>query len=187
MVKRHFFLDLCKYLRNNLYMNLPKDISDLNAIDSLGTAFVGLQLFQLLSIIDHQGNVLLSSRGIDVPSRSGSTILILLKEGSVTVTGLARFLGMSHQLAGHRIKDLKKSGFVKEKKDPKDLRRSRIVLSKKGEAAAREIEKISREVETVYAEIFKEIDVDLYDALKKAKNALAARSLSRRMSERELK
>ena len=163
-------------------MTLPKEITDLNAIDSLGTAFVGLQLFQLLSIIEYQGNTLLASRGIDIPSRSGSTTLFLLKKGAVTVTGLARFLGMSHQLASHRIKDLKKSGLVKEKKDPKDLRRSHIVLSKKGEVVAREIEKISQEIEMVYADIFKEIGVDLYDALKKAKAALAEQSLSLRMS-----
>jgi DNA-binding MarR family transcriptional regulator len=164
-------------------MNLPKEISDLNSIDELGPAFVGLQLFQLLGIIDFQGNELFARRGITIPSRSGSTILYLHRHKSTTVTGLARYLGMSHQLVSHRIKDLKTTGLITEKQDPADRRRTVIVLSAKGKKVAGQIALISSEIEKVYAELFEEVGIDLFDSLIKVKAALAEKGLSDRVAD----
>ena len=106
----------------------------------------------------------------------------LMKMKRMTVTGLARFLGMSHQLVGHRIKDLKARGLVAERRDPGDRRRTLVVLTKSGEDLAQRIEKLNREVESVYIKLFEEIGVDLFETLIKAKQALAERSLGMRVA-----
>ena len=165
-------------------MSTPRKKPDPNAANALGSAFVGLQAYQLLDIIDFQGTELFAKQGIDLPSRSASTMMHLKKSKRVTVTGLARFLGMSHQLVGHRIKDLQAHRLITEKRDPDDLRRRLIVLTKSGKALARQIERLTKEIESVYLELFEEIGVDLFDALIKAKQALTEKSLSTRVSER---
>ena len=102
----------------------------------------------------------------------------------MTVTGLARFLGMSHQLVGHRIKDLKAKGLVTEQRDPADLRRTLVVLTKSGKGLAQQVEGLNKEVESVYLDLFEEIDIDLFEALIKAKQALTEKSLGTRVVER---
>jgi len=184
---REKLLDLRKYLRNYLRMIIPREIPDPNAINRLGPTFLGLHAYQLLSIIDFQDTELLVKQGIDLPSRTVSTMMHLLKNKQMTVTGLARFLGMSHQLVGHRIKDLKAHGLVTEKRDPGDLRRTLVVLTKSGKGMAQQIEGLNKEVESVYLELFEEIGVDLFEALIKAKQALTEKSLGTRVAEHRRK
>jgi len=164
-------------------MNIPKEMLEADAINELGPTFLGLHAYQLLSIIDFQGTELLLKQGIDLPSRTVSTMMYLLEKKQMTVTGLARFLGMSHQLVGHRIKDLKAQGLVAEKRDPADLRRTLIVLTSSGQDLAQQIEQLNREVESVYLELFEEIGVDLFQALIKAKQALTGKSLAMRIAQ----
>ena len=168
-------------------MNLPKEMTDPNAVDELGPTFLGLHAHQLLNIIDFQGTELLAQQDIDLPSRTVSTMMYLMKMKRVTVTGLARFLGMSHQLVGHRIKDLKTRGLVTEGRDSGDLRRTLIVLTKTGAELAQQIEQLNREVESVYLALFEEIGVDLLEALIKMKQVLAERSLGMRVAEQRQK
>jgi len=168
-------------------MNTPKEMLNPNATDELGPTFLGLQAHQLLSIIDFQGTDLLAAQGIDLPSRSVSTMMHLKKNKHVTVTGLAHFLGMSHQLVRHRLKDLKARNLVAEQRDPDDLRRTHILLTKSGKALALKVDHLNEEVEHVYLEMFEEIGVDLFAALIKAKQALIEKSLGTRVLERHRK
>jgi len=168
-------------------MNIPKEMLNPNTTNELGPTFLGLQAHQLLSIIDFQGTDLLASQGIDLPSRSVSTMMHLKKNKLVTVTGLARFLGMSHQLVRHRLKDLKARNLVTEKPDPYDLRRTLILLTKSGKTLALKVGHLNKEVEHVYLEMFEEIGVDLFKALTKAKQALTEKSLGTRVLERRRK
>lgn len=111
--------------------------------------------------------------------------MCLQKYKHLTVTGLADYLGLSHQLVRHRLKDLKARKLIREKSDPADLRRTVIFLTKRGKSVALEIDRLNRQVELVYLEMFKEIGVDLYTALIKAKRALLERSLSTRIKDRQ--
>ncbi len=164
-------------------MNMPKNMLNPNTINELGPTFLGLQAHQLLTIIDFQGTDLLTRQGIDLPSRSVSTMMHLKRNKHVTVTGLAHFLGMSHQLVRHRLEDLKARNLVTEKRAPDDLRRTLILLTKSGKALALQVELLNKEVEQVYLELFEEIGVDLFEALIKAKQALMEKSLGTRVLE----
>ncbi len=149
----------------------------------LGPTFLGLQAHQLLSVIDQQGTSLLAAHGIDLPSRAVSTLMYLKKSRHVTVTGLAQFLGMSHQLVRHRLKDLKARKLITEKRDSTDLRRTRISLTKTGKELVLKVESLNKEVERVYLDMFEEIGVDLFAALIKARRALTEKALVTRVLE----
>lgn len=161
-------------------MSLPREIADLHAADKLGPAFLGLQLLQLLTIIDHQGREMLDQEGIGLPSRSGSTLVVLLRQGPASVTELARVLGLSHQLVRYRINDLAAHDLIEEIPAPHDGRKTCIGLSREGRAMGRRVERIVKVTERAFATVFDEIGVDLFAELIKAKAALGERSLSAR-------
>ncbi len=47
------------------------------SINALGLSFFGLQLYQLFSIINDQGNQMLESEELNIPSRTASTLMLL--------------------------------------------------------------------------------------------------------------
>jgi DNA-binding MarR family transcriptional regulator len=166
-------------------MNTPKHIVDLHTIDELGPTFVGLQLLQLSDIIDFQGNELFLERGITIPSRATSTLVFVHRKGPTTVTELAKYLCMSHQLAGLRIRDLKAHGLVREYTDPADSRRSLIELTPQGKRLSRQVEKLCGEIREAFLDLFAEIENDLFDTLIQAKQALAATGLPARVAKQQ--
>ena len=164
-------------------MNTPRTIVDLHSIDSLGPTFIGLQLVQLSDIIDWQGDKLFSELGHAFPSRCVSTLIFLSREKPATVTEIAVFLGISHQLVGHRLKELKSEGLVQEQEDPSDSRRRLISLTRRGKTRAAKVAALCGEIEQVFGKVFSEIGINLFDALIKAKTALADRDISMRLSD----
>ncbi len=117
-----------------------------------------------------------------MPSRSTSTLLLIKKKAPISVTDIATFFGISHQLAGQRIKSLKAHDLVVEQRDPDDSRRTLISLTGPGRTVSQQIDALCQELEQAFRGVFDEINVDLFDALIRAKSALARRGLSERLS-----
>ncbi len=161
-------------------MSLPPQIVDLNSIDELGPTFVGLQLMQLSDIIDFQGNEAFKAAGLGMPSRSTSTLLFIRNNAPVSITDIASFFGISHQLASQRLKSLKTHKLVTAKCDPNDSRRTLLSLTASGRTVSRQVEALCHDLEQVIRGLFEEIDVDLFDALIRAKSALARSGLLER-------
>jgi DNA-binding MarR family transcriptional regulator len=164
-------------------MNSQATRANLAPVTELGPTFLGLQAHQLLTVIDSQGTALLAARGIDLPSRAVSTLICLSENRRMSVTGLAQFLGLSHQLVRHRLQDLKARKLVSEDRDPADLRRTLVSLTRRGRDVALRIGRLNSEVEQVYLAIFDEIGTDLFKALVDATRSLLEKSLSERISE----
>ena len=162
-------------------MKMPKTIHALEPVDDLGLAFLGLQLYQLLAIINIQGNELLGENDSELPSGLSSTIMLLHKKGPLSVTELGNMLNMSHQLMGHRIRPLKSLKMIEEFRDPKDGRKVLFNLTSSGRASVKKLEKVMSMAEQAYTDLFTELDIDLYDALKKAKRALIEKPIKQRI------
>ncbi len=158
-----------------------KTLNKYEQVDSLGSSFLGLQLHQLLSIINSQGDVLLQQQNIDIPSRTASTIMLIKNNDSMSVTELGAALDMSHQLVGHRIKLLKSKEIITEIKDRKDKRKSVLVLTESGKMVAQYLENIIRQVEKAYEDLFEELGVNVFEIIKKAKKALSNKTILQRL------
>ncbi|RDY59913.1 MarR family winged helix-turn-helix transcriptional regulator [Flagellimonas nanhaiensis] len=142
------------------------------SIDGLGLSFLGLQLYQLLSIINEQGNQMIGGEELNIPSRTASTLMLLKTKGALSVTELGSLLNMSHQLIAHRIKPLKSEKYIHEISDSRDGRRTLYKLTKEGEKVVARLEKVMASAEIAYKDLFDEIGVDLFESLIKAKKAL---------------
>ncbi|MCP4977574.1 MAG: hypothetical protein GY931_15585 [Maribacter sp.] len=152
------------------------------SINVLGLSFLGLHLYQLFSLINDQGNQMMESEELNIPSRTASTLMLLKTEGALSVTDLAGLLNMSHQLIAHRIKPLKKKKYIYEISDSDDGRKTLFKLTVEGEKAVTRLEKVMTLAEIAYIDLFAEINTDLFESVKKAKMALIRKPMIYRIN-----
>ncbi len=165
------------------YMKLPISFHDFDHVDKLGPGFIGLQLYQLLSVINAQGNRILENVELGIPSRIASSLMLFKMNGPLSVTQLGSMLNMSHQLMAHRIKALKDLELITEVADPKDKRRTLYRLTEKGEAISINLEEVIQKASSAYEDLYEEIGVNVYEALIKARKALLKKPLSERINQ----
>ncbi len=149
-------------------------------LDSLGPAFLGLQLYRLLGVIDGQGNEVLKQSDFPYPSRIASTYVVLMRDGPSSLTQIGKRLGMPHQLVAQRAKLMQTEGLVEYVPDPTDGRRTFLQLTAKGKAEAKKLTATFEQVSAVYEDVFEEIGVDLFDAMLKFRSALERASIAQR-------
>lgn len=155
-------------------------------IDSKGPAFLGLQAYYMLKLIDEQGNEMLENLGPPTlpPSRLSSSLLALQEKGPLALVDLARLLNMPHQLAAQRIALMKTMELIDETPDPGDGRRVLLSLNETGTEMALAVAAASAATSEVFRGIFDEIGIDLFDAILQFRQALDQQSLSDRLAER---
>ncbi len=164
------------------YMKPTKRPAPFEQVDALGSSFLGLQLYQLLTVIDVQGSEMLSQMEVEVPSRVASSLMILKMNGPMSVTELGTALNMTHQLMAHRVQLLKELKLINTKPDPKDKRKQLFHLTAKGKKLTEQLETVTKQAENAYADLFEELGADLYDLLIKARKALLRNPLHQRIT-----
>lgn len=145
--------------------------------------FLGLAASRIVDVLMTTGTPLARERGIDVPARSMSTVL-LLEQSPLTVTELAEAIGITHAGAIKNTKVLIDMGLAERTDDPADARRKPLRLTEKGFATAGEIAAFMVEVQAVYSDLQDEIGIDVYDGLTRMESALRDRSLAQRFRDR---
>lgn len=151
-------------------------------VDSLGPAFLGLQLYRLLDVIDSQGTDVLNQAAFPYPSRIASTYAVLIKDGPSSLTQIGKRLGMPHQLVAQRAKLMRDLGLVEYEPDPTDGRRTFLKLTVKGSSEAKKLTMTFERVSEIYADIFEEIGTDLFTAILDFRKALENTSLADRLA-----
>lgn len=155
----------------------------LKTSEDLGLAFLGLELYRLLQVIDEQGDEVLARRGLAAPSKAASLMLYLDQKGAASVSEVGQFLSMSHQLVALRVSALVDAGLLTKTQSIEDRRRSLLTLSAEGKKQASVLKSVSAETATAYRQIFKEIDQDLYTGLLRFRQQLESLPLHLRLAQ----
>lgn len=121
--------------------------------------------------------------GVTAPPKASSTLLLLLAVGPLAVTQIAARLKLTHPLIIQLTRELGRLGLVEVNQDPDDGRRRLVSLTPAGKREAENVKKLHRAVDTVYREIFSEIDIDAYAAVAEVERALKRRSLVSRLND----
>jgi DNA-binding MarR family transcriptional regulator len=82
---------------------------------------------------------------VGLDGRTYSILAILHTDGPGSQLELARLLGKAPALVVTAVDDLEAAGLVERTRDPADRRRSRVMLTKKGEATLAEADRLSLE------------------------------------------
>jgi len=98
-----------------------------------GEAFLANRMQRLVDLIVEQGNDMLESAGVFIPSRCVSALLLINERESVSVADMAAALCLPHQLVTQRVDLLEKLGVVRREVDPADTRRKNVTLTKAGQ------------------------------------------------------
>lgn len=143
---------------------------------------LGKRADELSWLIERQFAPIFEARGIVVPVRSCSLLLHLGQAETASAADLARALGQSHQLVLQKIPVLLGRGLIERRRDPEDRRRRVFRLTSDGHRQVTLITEQSTAIGQLYQELYREIGVDLFDAIGRALTALRKRNLSDRLA-----
>jgi DNA-binding MarR family transcriptional regulator/predicted GNAT family acetyltransferase len=113
-----------------------------------------------------------------------TVFMALDRQDSLTITDIAKQLGISHTAVNKIVTDMNRHGLVEKKKDSADERRFRISLTGKGRNTRRDLDELWKGVRRANAELLTEAGVDLLGDIRKIENALDNRDMGNRMRQR---
>lgn len=149
-------------------------------------AFVANLLSRLVDMIVEQGEHLLLDVGIDFPSRSVSTVLMIGEKDKISAADIAVTLNQPHQLVTQRIELLLDMKIVKRVSDPKDGRRKTLILTAKGTAQFKQLQTRLALADRAFKTLFEDIECDLISAAERAMDSLTCNTLLQRVQSAEL-
>ena len=117
----------------------------------------------------------------DFQPRWFTAFMALDQNDSLTITEIARQLGISHTAVNKIITDMDRHGLVEKKKDSTDERRLRVSLSRKGHNTRRDLDELWKGVKRANAELLTEAGADLLGDIRKIEDALDNRDMGNRM------
>lgn len=150
-------------------------------IRGLGPALTAHRLRRAGDTLADSFAAIFAEQGIDIPGRSGSTLLLLAKQGPLPVTEIARQLRFTHPLIVRMTGMLVEAGLATAQQDPRDLRRKLIALTARGKQCAARLHALNHHVAAAYLRLFDEIDADLIALLDQLESALARRGIADRV------
>ncbi len=144
--------------------------------------FLGRKAEELSWELEQQFLPIFESVGLVVPVKSCSLVRTLGKMEQASVADLSREMKQSHQLILQKVPALLKLRLVTRRPDPDDRRRVIFELTNEGEKQVEILASIERDVVRIYQDLYREIGVDLMDALDRSLNTIRGRSLRERLS-----
>ncbi|MEQ1618912.1 MAG: MarR family transcriptional regulator [Terricaulis sp.] len=149
--------------------------------DELGVGYMNLVIRRIGQLIASAGDAYMRERGIAVPATSTSVLTyVSLREGS-PLAEIAQSLGYTHQAVAKVIDMFEAKGLVQVKISDEDMRMRLVTLTRKGRREADLVRAVADRAAIVFEEVFDEIGVDVFSALRDFERALARRPLSGRL------
>ena len=122
--------------------------------------------------------------GIDFKANWFSILYALGHESPVSVTELARTLGLSHPAVNQIAAQLIARGLVTQGKDANDERKRLLHLSASGKALIRELEPVWKEIRLANRQLLRDAGVGLLGDLARLEAALDENSMANRVNKR---
>lgn len=152
-------------------------------VDELGLCVLPHHIRRMLDCFRNQEPALAPERTGQAPGRAHSMVRLLEAHGPLGVVEIAARLRLSHPMIIDFGRKLQAAGLVEESRDPADRRIRLLALTPSGREEAARIAEEHERLSRAYAALCEEIGVDLLDASRKLQSALAARSISERLTQ----
>lgn len=151
------------------------------AMNALSENLFGLKMRRVSDLIGEQGREAFWRSGIGLDAKLISLVIALYEKDEQSSSDLAAFTGLSRQLVESRLKTLEAESYVKSAVSKKDARKRVFSLSGRNRAEVKEAVQMMRDFEKVYDALWREIGVDMSDAVLKLERALHAKPLLARL------
>ncbi len=140
----------------------------------------GMRLRRASDLIKEQGREAFWRTGIDLDAKFTSVLISLYENDRQTSSELAN-TGLSRQLVESRLKQMEKNGYITSQRSADDGRKRTYSLSKKYQHEFDRAYETMIDFEKVYEELWREIGIDMGDAISKLEKALHAKPLLSRL------
>lgn len=153
-----------------------------------GKMALGSRLRRLSELITEDAGRIYSAYGVDFQPRWFPVFYVLLEEDAMSVTAIAAEIGHSHVSVSQIVKEMVKKGYVTEKRDRNDGRKTLISLSKTGREVSEQVQDQFRDVNQAIEKASASTVHDLWKAIEAWEALLAEKSLLARVQdERKLR
>lgn len=156
----------------------------MNFFDQAGKMALGSRVRLLSERISADAAEIYRLYGNDLQPKWFPVFYTLSRSQEASVTSIAEHIGHSHVSVSKIVREMSNAGLLIEKTDPKDRRRTKISLSKKGQLLGRNIEEQYRDVGAAIDEITEQATHNLWAALEEWNSLLIQKSLLARVNER---
>lgn len=151
--------------------------------DELGPGYINLVVRRLGQRIASAGDAYMRQTGVQTSATSTAMLAYVARHPDAAIADVAQALGYSHQAVAKAVESMEKAGLVQSRASAEDLRKRLLTLTDKGRLEAEQVEAVAARAAAVFGEVFEEIGVDVFKALRALEIALDRRPLVGRMLE----
>ena len=156
----------------------------MDLIKHLGYLAFASRLKRLSDRLQRDVSRVYKSQSLDFEARWFTVLYILKEQPSITITGAASALGLTHPAINQVAADMTKHGLISSIKDSHDERRRLLRLTKKGRQLISLLEPIWVEIRRANRELAADAGVDLLSALDHVEASLDKESMYDRVIRR---
>lgn len=153
--------------------------------DALGVGYMNLVVRRVGQLIASTGDAYMRECGIAVPATSTAILSYIQLHEAAPLAEIAQSLGYTHQAVAKVVDAFEASGLVHIKVSDEDMRMRLVSLTRKGRREAELVNAAAARAARALTEVFDEIGVDVFQALRDFEKALARRPLAGRLREPE--
>ncbi|MGN7819179.1 bifunctional helix-turn-helix transcriptional regulator/GNAT family N-acetyltransferase [Chitinophaga sp. 22536] len=157
----------------------------MNFFDTVGKMAIGSRLRLLTDKITEDAAQVYGMYGISMQPKWFPVFYALSRGENKTITEIAREIGHSHVSVSKIVREMVKNGFIKEKKDKTDGRKTVVCLSPKGLEVNEKIAAQYIDVNNAIEELSAQTKHDLWKAMQEWEFLLEQKSLLRRVQEQQ--
>ena len=153
--------------------------------DELGSGYINLVVRRLGQRIAAAGDAYMRQTGVKTSATSTAILAYVARYDQAAIAEVAQALGYSHQAVAKAVEAMDKAGLMQTRASAEDLRKRLITLTDKGRQEAEMVEAVAARAAAVFAEVFDEIGVDVFKAMRAFETALDRRPLVGRLLEQD--
>jgi DNA-binding MarR family transcriptional regulator len=153
--------------------------------DELGPGYLNLVVRRVSQRIASAGDAYMRQTGVTTVATSTAILAYVARHDSTAIADIAQALGYSHQAVAKAVESMEKSGLMQTATSKEDLRKKLVVLTRDGRRDAELVERVAQRAAAVFDEVFEEIGVDVFKALRAFEVALDRRPLVGRLLEND--
>jgi len=150
-----------------------------------GKVAIGSRLRMLTDKVTEDGAAIYKLYDIDMQPKWFPVFYSLIEGEDQTITAIAKAIGHSHPSVSKIISEMIEKGYVEEKKDQADGRRTLVALTQKGKTIAAKIADQLIDVNAAVEELSAQATNDLWQAIEEWEFLLEQKSLLKRVMEKK--
>lgn len=139
--------------------------------DELGPGYLNLVVRRVAQRIGASGDAYFRHKGVATAAASTAVLTYVARHDGASIADIAAALGYTHQAVAKSVHAMEDAKLVRSVASERDLRKRVVSLTRDGKREAAEFDIMAEKAAAVFREIFDEIGVDLFKALRDFEHA----------------